>query len=417
MLKSLLHHQRVVRAAVLSDEYVGAAQKAKRTAPRVEALEDDGLDDELGELADLDSGMAGAAGGKKELVGTGKYNAVYNDINDPAFWNVLKEYININTIVCGYIHDLGSPSATLSDAARALLLIDHHVRSITTTKYPALFGGNVSQFAVPLLQNLWAERLRAALTDNHVLALLLDMRPSTRSFIAENKLLGSGAGKDHGNTPMLERARRSLIHLAPLCVPDELLPVSLPSDKRIPMKQHILRQQFDVFLEVHPQHIPWATLQIDRALLDQVSDADAPLCFWQVDAPPNLPLRSVGIRTAGAKPSGSGMERIWNFFGQVFTPTRRSLRSSRVSQLVYVKANMHLLSDSATLEAQGLAQLTDPAQFTSVFEEASRLDDEDFVRTLLAVGSPVEVVEDDVDEDVPAEPVVEEEHDWTAGFL
>ena len=78
---------------------------------------------------------------------------------------------------------------------------------------------------------------------------------------------------------------------------------------------------------------------------------------------------------------------------------------------------MHLLSDSAALEAQGLAQLTDPAQFTSVFEEASRLDDEDFVRTLLAVGSPVEVVEDDVDEDVPAEPVVEEEHDWTAGFL
>ena len=122
---------------MLSDEYVGAAQKAKRTAPRVEALEDDGLDDELGELADLDSGMAGAAGGKKELVGTGKYNAVYNDINDPAFWNVLKEYISINTIVCGYIHDLGSPSATLSDAARALLLIDHHVRSITTTKYPA----------------------------------------------------------------------------------------------------------------------------------------------------------------------------------------------------------------------------------------------------------------------------------------
>lgn len=386
---------------------------------QVQVHGDDGLeiDDQLDDLADLDSGMSGSIGGKQELAGTGKYAAVYNDVNDPAFWNVLKEYVDINGLVCGYIHDLGSASATLSDAARALLLIDHHVRDITTTKYAALFGGSLSQFCVPVLQNLWATRMKAALTDHHVLALLLDMRPSTRQFVAENRLLGTEGESNVGNTPTLERARRSLLELAQVCVPDKLLPGNTPADKRLAMKQHILRQQFDVLLEVHPQHIPLGTLKISADAIKRVTDADAPLCFWQTDVPPDLPLRNVGLRTQPGKPTGTGTERIWNYFGQVFTPGRRSMRSNRVAQLVYVKTNLHLLGNDASLIGEGLGQLTDPSQFRSVFEEAAQLDDEDFVRSITqAVEVHNAPSAKAIDIAVLAEPHAEEEHDWLAGF-
>ena len=95
----------------------------------------------------------------------------------------------------------------------------------------------------------------------------------------------------------------------------------------------------------------------------------------------------------------------------------RSLLASRVAKLVYVKLNMHLLGDSAQLEALGMEELNDPVQYTSVLEEAQQLDDEEYVRSItgadsVAPASVIEVVEDGVDEEQPEA----ETFDWLAGY-
>lgn len=133
--------------------------------------------------------------------------------------------------------------------------------------------------------------------------------------------------------------------------------------------------------------------------------------------PQDLPLRSVGQRVTIGKPAGTAVERVWSHFGKVFVPSRQSLLSSRVAKLVYVKLNMHLLGDSAQLEALGMEQLNDPVQYTSVLEEAQQLDDEEYVRSItgadsVAPASVIEVVEDGVDEEQPEA----ETFDWLAGY-
>ena len=78
---------------------------------------------------------------------------------------------------------------------------------------------------------------------------------------------------------------------------------------------------------------------------------------------------------------------------------------------------MHLLGDSAQLEALGIEQLNDPVQYTSVLEEAQHLDDEEYVRGItgaasVAPASVIEVVEDGVDEEQPEA----ETFDWLSGY-
>ena len=192
----------------------------------------------------------------------------------------------------------------------------------------------------------------------------------------------------------------------------------LPANARsLEAKQYLLEQQLLVYLGVHPVHIPWSTLKINAAVLERFKDSAAPLSFWQLDVPPDLPLRSAGQRVTIGKPAGTAVERVWSHFGKVFVPSRRSLLASRVAKLVYVKLNMHLLGDSAQLEALGMEELNDPVQYTSVLEEAQQLDDEEYVRSItgadsVAPASVIEVVEDGVDEEQPEA----ETFDWLSGY-
>lgn len=418
MLVCLMRYQGVVCSAVLSDEYVVAAKKARRAA--ADRTEDIADEDDLEPLQECDGGMSDGLRGNAGLAGTGKYSAVFNDVSDPTFWHIMKEYVAINAPVCEAIIKLGSPSAGLSDAARALLEIDAHMRAATTAKYPALFGGTVSRFAIPELVARWDARYAAALTDHHMLALLLDMRPAAREFVSNGQLLGTGERGDRGNTPALHGARRTLDELAAVCVLDAQVSSAARAsgpDKVLAAKRHILKSQLDVFLDVHPQHIPWSTLKIDPAALQAVSNTDSPLCFWQLRVPPSLSLRSVGQRINEGKTAGTTVERVFSHTGQVFTPRRRSLKSGRVAKLVYVKVNMHLLGDEATLEGLGVSQLNDPAVYSSMFAEAERLDDEDFVRSLPSaeVLDVPETIDDDADDCMTAPPEdAGADFDWEA---
>jgi hypothetical protein len=413
MLRSLLRYKAALRSAVLSEEYVAAAQKAAKRSDD-SRREDADLDDLLGHLDDCDVGMSMGRSSSDGLVGTGKYCAVYDDINDAVFWDILQQYVKFNELVCRYIFELGSPSATLCDAARAMLLINAHMEALSTDAYPALFGGRQSRYAVPPLQDKWRERFKAAMTDHHYLALLLDPRPAGKMFVKEQKLLGCAEDNNRGNTPAVTAAIRSLHALAAVCVKDDQLPANARS---LAAKQYLLEQQLLVYLGVHPVHIPWSTLKINLTALERFKDSAAPLSFWQMDVPPDLPLRCAGQRVTIGKAAGTAVERVWSHFGKVFVPSRRSLKSSRVAKLVYVKLNMHLLGDSSQLAALGVEQLNDPVQYTSVLEEAQSLDDEEFVRSLndtdsVAPASVVEVVEDGVDEEQPTATV----HDWLSGF-
>jgi hypothetical protein len=412
MLRSLLRYKSALRSAVLTEEYVAAAQKAaKRADPS--RREDADLDDLLGELDDSDVGMSIGGRGADGLVGTGRYCAVFDDVNDTVFWDILQQYVNFNELVCRYIFELGSPSASLCDAARALCMINAHMEALTPAAYPALFGGKHSRYTVPPLQERWAERFKAAMTDHHYLALLLDPRPIARAFVKDHKLLGCAEDNNRGNTEAITAATRSLKILAPVCVNDERLPAHA---RTLEAKQYLLEQQLLVYLDVHPVHIPWSTLKINFALLERFKDSAAPLSFWQLDVPPDLPLRCAGQRVTIGKPAGTAVERVWSHFGKVFVPSRRKLLSSRVAKLVYVKLNMHLLGDSAQLEALGVEKLNDPVQYSSVLEEAQQLDDEAYVRSIAGLdsvaASVIEVVEDDVDKEPEPEPI-----DWLAGYL
>jgi hypothetical protein len=57
------------------------------------------------------------------------------------------------------------------------------------------------------------------------------------------------------------------------------------------------------------------------------------------------------MRVLSAKPSSCAVERVWSHFRDVFSPKRRSLLSTTLRRLVFVKLNMHLVPHDSLAEA------------------------------------------------------------------
>jgi hypothetical protein len=124
----------------------------------------------------------------------------------------VQEYEKINRPLLDCMTQMGSESATVSDACRAWLTIGQHYARLT----PADLSRISSRSAADLtqLQALMATRVKDGLTDVHYLALLLDPRPSMRTFVESSGLLGNPADQTMGNTPALQAAQNALRHMA-----------------------------------------------------------------------------------------------------------------------------------------------------------------------------------------------------------
>ncbi len=339
---------------------------------------------------------------------------MHANIRSATFWAAVKEYVAFNKRVCSAIHDLGSPSATLSDTARAFLEIDVGIQMLALKDYINLFSNDDVAAEVVFLQVQikWAGRLTKGTTDQQCLALLLDPRPGMRQFVAREKLLGTAAGEDQGASSFLQRAINSLSEFADLCV---LHTEVAEKHQNKASKTFLLKQQLLAYLGTQPGR-SLSQLGVKQEQLDSVVDEEAPSEFWRFVSP-KVQLRRVALRLFAGKSAATGTERVWSHFGQGFTAARRRMTSSLLAKLTYVKVNMSLIDDAAWLEGLGVTNLNDPGEFKSLCQMVQELDDEQFVNDLkqkqAAAASRIDEVVS-VDSAVPtgSEP---EEVDWMAG--
>ena len=208
----------------------------------------------------------------------------------------------------------------------------------------------------------------------------------------------------------MRQALEMLDGLAAVCVSDDMVPAERCN---LASKRAILKTQFLVFMGLNSSNIPWSALGINQKHLDDVTDDESPLQFWQLYVPTTSPLRPVGQRLHSGKSAATGVERVWSHMGNVFTPKRRCMLSDRVAQLTYIKVNMRLLGDKAYLQSLGVS-LDDPVQFQSLLDEVEAFEDEEFVSSLASGAAPSS--SNAADE----EPVVLEDEqapvvDWFAG--
>ena len=83
------------------------------------------------------------------------------------------------------------------------------------------------------------------------------------------------------------------------------------------------------------------------------------------------------MRVLSAKPSSCAVERVWSHFRDVFSPKRRSLLSTTLRRLVFVKLNMHLLPhDSLAQEDMDDLNECDENWVQSIVEATEQFDPE-----------------------------------------
>jgi hypothetical protein len=125
---------------------------------------------------------------------------------------LLQEYLDINRPVVEFMTKIGSDSATISDATHAWMEIKQHFNALTAHHF--------SRISVRPREDMKTvceyleDRICKGIEDVHWLALFLDPRPSMRAYVQAKKLTGSSEEKTMGNTPELQRAQKSLKHLA-----------------------------------------------------------------------------------------------------------------------------------------------------------------------------------------------------------
>jgi hypothetical protein len=127
---------------------------------------------------------------------------------------VLQEYMSINKPVLDFIVLLGSDTALVSDAGRALLEIKKHFDNLPNDSLRRISKENPAA-DLAQLKALMQKRVEKSLTDAHYLALFLDPRPSIRKFVNDSRLAGDAESLTLGNTPALHRAKAALQAMAP----------------------------------------------------------------------------------------------------------------------------------------------------------------------------------------------------------
>ena len=119
----------------------------------------------------------------------------------------------INKPLLDFIVQMGSDSATISDAARAWLQIQQHFDSLTRGTHFRRISDTAAA-DIEQLQALCRKRVKDGMTDAHYLALLLNPRPSMRAFVSKHCLLGSASDQTLGNTDAMQAAQRCLKDMA-----------------------------------------------------------------------------------------------------------------------------------------------------------------------------------------------------------
>lgn len=118
-------------------------------------------------------------------------------------------------------------------------------------------------------------------------------------------------------------------------------------------------------------------LKIKDVDLDDVTESDSPVDFWQLSCPASCILRVAALRISVGKASSLGVERLWSGARAILTDCRRLMHSIRLMQLLNCKMNMHLLCDSTILESLGVKEQLSDANVYSLFEECERYEEEE----------------------------------------
>lgn len=124
----------------------------------------------------------------------------------------MQEYEALNKPLTDFMTQMGSESATVSDAARAWLQIQIHFDNLTAADLSRISCTPAAD--LQQLQLLCKKRVQDGMQDAHFLALLLDPRPSMRAFVAKECILGKSADHTLGNTDAMHAAQRCLKAMA-----------------------------------------------------------------------------------------------------------------------------------------------------------------------------------------------------------
>jgi hypothetical protein len=139
-----------------------------------------------------------------------------------------------------------------------------------------------------------------------------------------------------------------------------------------------------IVVQVHPTKTRSKHLGIQPDILSDVTDGDGPLPFWMNGCPLKknlfMMLREVALRVLPGKASALGVERLWSGAKLTFVDNRRSFLTPRLMQLLKLKMNMGLLTetDAHLLEALGIQQhLAEDELFDSIFQDLEEFEQEE----------------------------------------
>ena len=127
-------------------------------------------------------------------------------------------------------------------------------------------------------------------------------------------------------------------------------------------KQNALCNQLQLSLGVHLS-MRWGILKINHADLDTLTKKDALITVWHSAVPPELPLRNTAQRVLCCKGLVHGIERVWNYTGQVNTPLRLDVMLSWLVNLFHIKVTVHMFGDGGTYKAWVCTNSWNPCNF------------------------------------------------------
>jgi hypothetical protein len=235
-----------------------------------------------------------------------------------------------------------------------------------------------------LLQVLWNRRYQDHLRPHHHLALLLEPRQHVRQFVRGNKdIMGCTDAGTVGNTEFLRSADSVLEDVSKFAFEETECCVKSVVDRKreeeMSFYQNVhqkLSAELKAWLGIHPNPKVALPPGVQAAkLLQCTSDCD-PFDFWSTEVIADKScLRKAAMRVLSAKPSSCAVERVWSHFRDVFSPKRRSLLSTTLRRLVFVKLNMHMVPhDSlADTEMSEFAE-TNEAWVQSIVEATEQYD-------------------------------------------
>lgn len=356
MAKSLLRWKEVIIQVVKDrgfEQSAGTSRSERRTGDdeqvdMLELLLEEGMEADLQPL-DMPERVAA----NKKFANSWK--AVCSD----TFWAQLAQYVKLNECVAAAITALGGTSATLSDAALRMLQLNTHFVELSASDYAEL----LPTADIAILRALWHERYANHLRPHHHLALLLDPRKHFRQFVRGRKdLIGSSEEENVGNTPYLRSADSVLEEISKFAFQDSEKCVSSIAKKQqagnaddLSFEQSVhkkLTGELKAWLGIHPNAQVTLPPGVQASKLNMCTSDCDPFDFWSTEVMADKScLRKAAMRVLSAKPSSCAVERVWSHFRDVFSPKRRSMLSTTLRRLVFVKLNMHLIPHDSLTQA------------------------------------------------------------------